>query len=211
MRWCESAVPRHQAGSASSASGRPVSNPIPSPCPRMVAPECAASRGLGAPDVIGMGLEDLDLLERVVVVHADLHVVRPCDDPLLARHKLCRPNWLVGRNLKRLDERLRRVVPEEDVAVVHGREHPRLRRVQVHRLDAHGPGSRQAGKGGHGERCWRGSGSGRARRDTEGTDGARAGRHRVRQRGEGPARHALCSTARPVLFLAGLSVHKPAL
>jgi len=31
---------------------------------------------------------------------------------------------------------LRRVVPEEDVAIVHSRQDPRLRRVQVHRLDA---------------------------------------------------------------------------
>ena len=40
-------------------------------------------------------------------------------------------------HLKRLDERLRLVVPDVDVAVVERGEHPRLARVNVDRLDAH--------------------------------------------------------------------------
>ena len=90
-----------------------------------------------APDVVRVCLEGLDLLHRVVVVHADLIVVGARDDPLLARHEFGRAHRLV-RHLEGLDQALRAVVPQEDVPIVHAREHPRLIGVDVDVLDAVG-------------------------------------------------------------------------
>ena len=47
----------------------------------------------------------LDFLHRVVVVHAQVHVVRPRNDPLLADHKLGAAHWHFA-HLKALDKQL---------------------------------------------------------------------------------------------------------
>ena len=47
----------------------------------------------------------LDFLHRVVVVHAQVHVVRARNDPLLAHHELGAPHGHLA-HLKALDEQL---------------------------------------------------------------------------------------------------------
>lgn len=46
-----------------------------------------------SPDVIRVCLKHLDLVHGVVIVDPDEHVVRPCDDPLLAGNELGGPHW----------------------------------------------------------------------------------------------------------------------
>ena len=57
------------------------------------------------PDVVSVRLKHLDLVHRIVVVHADEHVVRASDYPLLPCHELGSPNWLL-RDFERLYEGL---------------------------------------------------------------------------------------------------------
>ena len=45
-----------------------------------------------AADVVRVGLEGRDAVQRVVVEDAHLHVVRAGDDPVFARHELGRPH-----------------------------------------------------------------------------------------------------------------------
>ena len=43
-----------------------------------------------ASNVIRVGFEHVDSLERVIVEHSDLHVVWARDDPIFSRHKFAR-------------------------------------------------------------------------------------------------------------------------
>ena len=77
-----------------------------------------------------------------------LHVVRPGHDPVLPRHKLCRPHRQVA-HLDGLDgaldlTRTGLVAPDVDVSVVEGHQDPRLGRVEVNRLHTVGPGRQHA-------------------------------------------------------------------
>mmetsp|Transcript_51914 Transcript_51914/g.151198 ORF Transcript_51914/g.151198 Transcript_51914/m.151198 type:complete len:380 (+) Transcript_51914:1510-2649(+) len=89
-------------------------------------------------DVIRVGLNLVDLLKRVVVEHADEHVVRGGDDPLLPRNELRAAHRKVA-DLQLLHQGLRVVVPKEDVARVEGGERPRLGGVEVDALNAVAP------------------------------------------------------------------------
>lgn len=61
---------------------------------------------LNESNVVGVGIPLLHFLHRVVVVHAQLHVVRARDDPVLA-HDEARAAHGVRAHLKTLDESLR--------------------------------------------------------------------------------------------------------
>ena len=97
----------------------------------------AARTHLDVADVIGVRLKLLNLLQRVVVPHADHHVVGPGHDPLLPGNELGAADRQL-RGLERLDDRLRVVVEDEGVAAVERREAPWLCRVEVDALHAIG-------------------------------------------------------------------------
>ena len=74
---------------------------------------------------------------------ADLHIIGSSDDPVLPGDEHGGPDGQVA-DLERLDELLGVEVPDVDVAIVKGNQHPLLGRVQVAGLDPVRPGGQLA-------------------------------------------------------------------
>ena len=68
--------------------------------------EWSVRTDLDAADVVGVRLPLLHLLHGVVVVHSQLHVICPCNDPLIASNELSTSHGHFT-HLKALNERLR--------------------------------------------------------------------------------------------------------
>lgn len=85
--------------------------------------------------VVRMSLKGVRLVQRVVVVDTDLHVIGPGDEPILASHKASGSHRYIA-DLKVLDQLLVLVVHDVYVAIVQGAEHPRLRGVNVYAFHA---------------------------------------------------------------------------
>ncbi len=86
-------------------------------------------------DIIGMRLEAGDLLAGVVVVDAELEVIAATDDPILAGDEAAGAHGDVGE-LEGLDDALRFVGPDVDVAAVEGGEDPWFCWVEVDAFDS---------------------------------------------------------------------------
>ncbi len=98
------------------------------------------NKGLGrvdddGADVVRMGLERRDLLARVVVIDAQLEVVRAANDPVLARNEAASADGHFAE-LEALDDLLRLVGPDVSRAAIETREDPWLLRVKVDGLGA---------------------------------------------------------------------------
>ena len=90
-------------------------------------------------NVIRMSFELVNSLKSVVVENPDLHVIGTRHDPALPRDELgCTDRKIT--DLKRFDKKLALVVPNVDVSVVEGNEHPWFRRMEICRLDSIGMG-----------------------------------------------------------------------
>lgn len=82
-----------------------------------------------------MRLERCDFLVRVVIEHAELKVVRTCDEPVFARDELDATHRDVGY-LKCLHQGARLVVIDVYRAIVEACEQPWLGGVKVGAFDA---------------------------------------------------------------------------
>ena len=116
----------------------PVAVPVPHPDLQVVG-HCQYQRQRrvdgDAADVVRVARQRRHAVRGVVVVHPQHHLVTARDNPLLPRHELGRPHWLLA-DLDGLHLLLRLVVPYEHVAAVQRGQHPWLRRVEVHALHA---------------------------------------------------------------------------
>ena len=90
-----------------------------------------------------MRLETGDLLAGVVVVDAELEVIAATHDPILAGDEAAGADGDVGE-LEGLDDALRLVGPDVDVAAVEGGEDPGLGGVEVDAFDSFAAGEELA-------------------------------------------------------------------
>ena len=81
-----------------------------------------------------MRLERCDLLRGVVVVDAQLEVIGTCYYPILPRDEATGAYGYIGE-LEGLDDGLRYVRPDVDVAAIQGREDPWLGWMKVNAFD----------------------------------------------------------------------------
>lgn len=86
------------------------------------------------PDEVGVVVDDFEFLGSVVVVHPDLGIVCPHNNPLLPRHKLRAPNWRIS-HLKGPNLSLLIVVVYCNVASVQCYQNPGKRGVKLHTFD----------------------------------------------------------------------------
>ena len=90
-------------------------------------------------NVVGVGFEGGDLLGGVVVVDADLEVIRATDDPILAGNEAPCTNGYIGK-FECFDYGLCFVGPYVCMTAVESRQNPGLGRMKVDTFDPLGAG-----------------------------------------------------------------------
>jgi len=90
-------------------------------------------------NIVGVSFELVNSLESVVVENSDLHVVGTRYNPALPGDELGCTDWKVT-DFEGFDEKLALVVPDMNVSVVEGNEHPWFCRMEICRLDSIGMG-----------------------------------------------------------------------
>jgi len=91
-----------------------------------------------AANIITVRLVRNHLFQRVVIKHAQMHIIGASNDPALSGNEFRSTNGQVG-DFKRLDECLVLVVPNVNVAIVQTSEQPWFCRMEIDGLDAFAP------------------------------------------------------------------------
>jgi len=89
--------------------------------------------------VVTVRFKHVQSLQSVVIEDPDGHVVRAGDNPVLPGYETSGSHGKIA-HFEALDQSLALVVPNVDVAIVQGGQHPRFAGVEVTTLDPVRPG-----------------------------------------------------------------------
>lgn len=88
--------------------------------------------------VVAVSFKSMDAFESIIIEYSDLHVVRTSDDPIFASNKFGCPYGNIT-DFESFDESLTFVIPDVDMALIEGTEHPWLRGMEIDAFDSVGP------------------------------------------------------------------------
>lgn len=84
-------------------------------------------------DIITVCFKRMNAFQRIIIKHSNLHVIGTSDNPVLAWHKFGSPYRQIAY-FECFHQGLRLVIPDIDIALIQGAQHPWLGWMKIHTL-----------------------------------------------------------------------------